>query len=160
MDNVNEWRERVVQISKDSASLSNAVQVTNRVLESELALLKNKPDEGSSSSSASSSRTDNAASIAGNINNLITTSRKAFDLQNAPLVKKIVKIVAIDDGTQEEDVVMVDESLTEETFKCPVTYKTIVEPMMNGECCHCVSKEGNNHSLMSSPVLQPNVHDL
>lgn len=34
VDDVNEWRERVVQLSKDSASLSNALQVTNRVMES------------------------------------------------------------------------------------------------------------------------------
>ena len=110
-----------------------------------------RQDEGSSSSSAPSSassssadaKNETAASIAGDINNLIATSKKSFDLHNAPLVKKIVKIVAIDDGDQEEDIVMVDETLAEESFKCPVTYKTIVEPMKNGECCHCVSKEGN-----------------
>lgn len=147
------WKDKLMQFSKESASLGNAQKVTKTLIESELDRIKNKrprQDAGSSSSTASSSRSSSAentdgdgytaANIAEEINSKIESSLNNFDASAAPIVKKIrEKFADVDD---DEDIVLVNEELNEATFTCPITAMKIVDPMTNGLCPHTVSRAG------------------
>ena len=93
----------------------------------------------SSSASSSSPQQENVASIAKRINSLIADSTSHFEANSSANVKEIHKVL----GTQvDDDEIQINEEVTEATFKCPVTFAKIVDPVTNGICRHIVSRKG------------------
>ena len=101
---VNRWKEKILELSQESAKLSSAFKITKTVIESEGKRLKEQEREkeqassGSSSASASSSQQENVVTIAQQINEKIATALSNVDVKDAANVKEIHKALGTQQG--------------------------------------------------------------
>jgi hypothetical protein len=127
-EDIENWKEKIRNLSRSSAVLANEATITKDVIDSEMGRLREKRKNRSDADDVSETT---AAAAIEEIKRLVKARSSSFKPDSAPFMKKIsdiLKKVGKNDDDDDEDIV-VDDELQENNFKCPVTTMRIEEPM-------------------------------
>jgi len=122
-DLTDQWLQRLRDLTSESARIEDELTYLSQEISDEIDKQTNANED--------------YKICANRIRSSVSKRGRTYDTNNSAIVKKIKSIL---DENDDQDLQLMETVETEKTFCCPVSMKTMTEPMKNKNCPHHVDR--------------------